>query len=109
MHASCPSCGVAFEREAGFYLGSIYFNYGLTALIAAIFYPLLRFNLILPNHVLMPLTLAFVVLFPLWFFRYARALWLGFDQYWDPRSEEPAVEDAAGNESSFAHRAGEGH
>jgi hypothetical protein len=32
--------------------------------------------------------LAFVVLFPIWFFRYARALWLGFDQYMDPRRGE---------------------
>ncbi|MEY4176819.1 MAG: hypothetical protein RLY70_393, partial [Planctomycetota bacterium] len=28
---------------------------------------------------------AFTVLFPMWFFRYARALWLGFDQMMDPR------------------------
>ena len=27
---------------------------------------------------------AFCVLFPLWFFRYARSLWLGFDYYFDP-------------------------
>jgi hypothetical protein len=26
----------------------------------------------------------FVVLFPIWFFRYARALWMSFDEYWDP-------------------------
>ena len=29
--------------------------------------------------------LVFVLIFPLWFFRYARSLWLGFDQYMDPR------------------------
>jgi hypothetical protein len=95
MHTRCSCCGVTFERESGFYLGSIYFNYGLTALIAAIFYPVLWFNRVLPSHLLMPITLAFVLLFPLWFFRYARALWLGFDQYWDPRHEQPELEDAA--------------
>ena len=41
---SVQSCGVAFEREAGFYLGSIYVNYGVTALVVAIGYPLLLFN-----------------------------------------------------------------
>ena len=89
MNKSCSACGVTFEREAGFYLGSIYFNYGLTAMIVAIGYPLLRFNQVLPNQWLMPLTMAVAVLFPVWFFRYARALWIGFDQYWDPRQDEP--------------------
>jgi hypothetical protein len=27
-------------------------------------------------------------MFPMWFFRYARSLWLGFDQYVDPRKGE---------------------
>jgi hypothetical protein len=99
MHPRCPACGAKFEREAGFYLGSIYFNYGLTALIAAIAYPLLRFNRVLPNEVLMPLTVGFAIVFPIWFFRYARALWLGFDQYWDPRrgEEETGLQGPAGN------------
>jgi uncharacterized protein (DUF983 family) len=88
MHKQCPHCGAAFEREPGFFLGSIYFNYGLTALIVAIAYPVLMFNRILSHEWLMAITLTFVVLFPLWFFRYARSLWLGFDQYWDPRSGE---------------------
>ena len=38
MHERCPNCGVKFEREPGFFLGSIYINYGLTALIVAIAY-----------------------------------------------------------------------
>ena len=32
----------------------------------------------------------FCIVFPLWFFRYARALWLGFDVFWDPTSEANA-------------------
>jgi hypothetical protein len=68
-------------------------NYGLTALIAAVAYPLLSFNEIAaPNSVLIG-TLLFVVLFPLWFFRYARSLWLGFDEYFDPRTTEPRTRD----------------
>ena len=34
--------------------------------------------------------IAFIVLFPLWFFRYARSIWLAFDQFWDPDKEEPS-------------------
>ncbi len=87
MNAHCPHCGVSLQREPGFFLGSIYFNYGLTALITAIAYPALMFNGV-PDKYLVPATLGFALLFPLWFFRYARSLWLGFDQYMDPRTGE---------------------
>lgn len=85
MRERCQNCGLVFQREPGFYLGAIYFNYGLTALaITAAFFGLYLGAGIQPDVLLWPLT-AFCVLFPLWFFRYARALWLGFDQFWDPR------------------------
>jgi uncharacterized protein (DUF983 family) len=88
MHEVCPHCGVTLAREPGFYLGSIYFNYGLTALIVAIAYPLLLFNGVAKSNVLLGGSLAFVILFPLVFFRHARSLWLGFDQFVDPREGE---------------------
>jgi uncharacterized protein (DUF983 family) len=52
MHKQCPHCGATFEREPGFFLGSIYVNYGLTALIVAIAYPALMFNRILSESAL---------------------------------------------------------
>lgn len=88
MHARCPACDASFQREEGFYLGSIYFNYGLTALIVAITYPVLLFTRTVPEKPLLFGSLAFTLLFPLWFFRYARALWLGFDQWMDPQRGE---------------------
>ena len=88
VHKSCSECGASFEREPGFFLGSIYFNYGLTALIVAIAYPLLLFTETLPENVLMWSSLTFTVLFPMWFFRYARALWAAFDELWDPRPDD---------------------
>lgn len=88
MNDTCANCGADFRREGGFYLGSIYFNYGLTTLVIMIAYPLLLFTGTLSNNVLLFVALAFVLLFPLWFFRYARSLWLGFDQYCDPRPGE---------------------
>lgn len=98
MHESCGHCGISFEREPGFFLGSIYFNYGLTALVVAIAYPLLLFNKVVSENALMGIMLAFVVLFPMWFFRYARSLWLGFDQLWDPR-DRSAGETRDANQS----------
>lgn len=106
MYPKCSECGVVFERDPGFFLGSIYFNYGLTALIAAITYPVLLFTETVPEKPLLWSTLAFTLVFPLWFFRYARSLWLGFDQYVDPRErydvppEIPAGSQIASQASS---------
>ena len=85
MYDACPNCEAVYEREAGFYLGSIYVNYGLTALIVAIGYPLLLFNQVVEENALLLIALAFSILFPIGFFRYARALWIGFDEFCDPR------------------------
>jgi hypothetical protein len=93
MHANCPSCRVKFEREPGFFLGSIYINYGLTALIVAIAYPVLLFRYRVAEAPLMIGSATFIVLFPLLFFRHARSLWLGFDQWRDPHPGEEGTEN----------------
>jgi uncharacterized protein (DUF983 family) len=85
MHAECPHCQLRFEREPGFFLGSIYVNYGLTAMLVIVLYLGLFFWARVSGQTAVVIAAAFSVLFPLWFFRYARSLWLGFDQYWDPR------------------------
>ena len=33
MRSRCDWCGLIYEREPGFFLGSIYVNYGLTAVL----------------------------------------------------------------------------
>jgi hypothetical protein len=66
-------------------LGAIYFNYGLTALILSIAYPLLVLTGGMTPRGALGVGFAFAVLFPLFFFRYARSLWLGFDEFLDPR------------------------
>jgi hypothetical protein len=88
MHNECPHCGVKFEREPGFFLGSIYINYGLTALIVAIAYPVLLFNGLAKDTTLLIGAIAFTIVFPLLLFPWARSLWLGFDQWHDPREGE---------------------
>jgi hypothetical protein len=87
MHEACSACGRTFEREPGFFLGSIYFNYGLTALIVAIAYPVLLFGLGVAETPLLAGAAVFVLLFPMLFFPLARSLWLGFDQFADPREQ----------------------
>lgn len=79
MHETCPHCGLRFEREPGYFLGSIYINYGLTALITTITYVSLRFGSKFEAKPLAAVLIAFCVIFPTFFFRYARALWLALD------------------------------
>lgn len=83
MYERCPTCSMKYERERGFFLGAIYVNYGLTALISTLAYPILLFSGTLDRHQTFGVTIAFVVLFPLWFFHYARSLWVGFDYFCD--------------------------
>jgi uncharacterized protein (DUF983 family) len=91
MHDGCPDCGLQFQREPGFFLGSIYFNYGMTALLVTVSYFACFFGTdISPNHLLWG-EFAFCLLFPLWFFRYARSLWLGFDEFVDARQTDRSV------------------
>ena len=91
MHRACPHCGAVFEREPGFFLGSIYINYGLTALIVAVAYPMLLFNGLVRETPLLVGAVAFTVIFPILLFPWARSLWLGFDQWRDPQEGESGM------------------
>jgi hypothetical protein len=87
MPKNCPECGLKLEREPGYYLGSIYVNYGLTAILmtASYFILFLEFG-VHPDYLLWG-CFAFALLFPAFFFPFARALWLAFDLSWDPPEE----------------------
>jgi uncharacterized protein (DUF983 family) len=88
IHRTCPECGVLIDREAGYFLGSIYFNYGATCTIAMVVYMIGFFGFGLTNRELVPPIVLFAIFFPLYFLRYARASWLVFDQYFQPREPE---------------------
>jgi uncharacterized protein (DUF983 family) len=96
MNERCPHCSVIFQREPGFFLGSIYINYGLTALIVAVAYPVLRFYYQWPKMQLLAGSLAFVVVFPILIFPWTRSLWMGFDQWHDPRDGEVGTRETSG-------------
>lgn len=95
MHANCAACARRFSRDAGYLLGSIYFNYGITASIVVVAYFAMFFGDILSDAQRLILLLAFGVLFPMWFFRYARALWMAFDERWDPWPNEEELRNMA--------------
>lgn len=84
----CTSCRMKFERAPGFFLGSIYVNYGLTAIAVTVAYVTLHVGLGWTNRQLtLPLT-GFCMLFPALAFRHTRALWLAMDCHWDASAME---------------------
>lgn len=83
MPERCSECRLKFERAPGYFLGSTYINYGLTAVSLTAAYVLLHFGAGLSNRQLFwPLT-AFCIAVPLTVFRHARALWLALDSHFD--------------------------
>ncbi len=84
MNGKCAPCGLTFDRGPGYFLGSIYINYGLTALLVTGGYFAGFFTDVISPTVLLWTCVGFCVVFPLLFFRFARSFWLGLDLYFDP-------------------------
>lgn len=99
MHGSCGECGLVFQREPGYWLGSIYFNYGLTALLVTVGYLGLWFADVVSPEALVAILAGFAVVFPVWFFRYARSLWIGFDHLMDPSGHVAKGKDGEAEEN----------
>ena len=105
MNDPCPECGRKYDRAPGYLLGSIYFNYGITAIQVVIIYFSLYLFSDLTGKQLLLITATFTLLFPLWFFRYARALWIAFDEKFDPWPNEfEALELAKGKPETETSR-----
>ena len=93
MRDPCQSCGRKFNRAPGYLLGSVYFNYGVTAILVVVLYFSLFFTQAMNSNGRLLTLSAFSLLFPLWFFRYARALWIAFDEQFDPWPNEDERRD----------------
>jgi uncharacterized protein (DUF983 family) len=76
MNTACPQCELKLEPEPGFYLGSAYANYAATTLIETAAFVVAVFGFGCNKDVVLWGCVGFAVLFPLWFFRYARSIWL---------------------------------
>jgi uncharacterized protein (DUF983 family) len=101
MHEKCDHCGFQFERSPGYWLGSIFVNYGLTALLVTAAYIILFFTEALPETAILWLLVAFSVVFPLLFFRWARSFWLAIDLVFDPQIDDRAAGAADGPRSDL--------
>jgi ABC-2 type transport system ATP-binding protein len=91
MQPECPTCGLKFEREPGYFLGAIYINYAATVgCMLAGFFALDYFvNLSLTYQIIV--WSSFGVVFPILFYRYSKSLWLCLDYLFSP-VEEDSVE-----------------
>lgn len=91
MHVRCPECGHTYEREPGYFVGSLYISYAMAIAVLG------TFTLI--GHLLFPeVDLGWIVLGAIVAFlplvptatRYARVLWMYID-----RSIWPVAGDGA--------------
>ena len=84
MLPACASCGLSFERAQGYFVGAIYVNYAATTPIAVGGALVLWRVAGLDPVWQLALWGPFVVVFPLWFFRWSRSLWLAVELLANP-------------------------
>jgi uncharacterized protein (DUF983 family) len=84
MAPRCTACGLQFERAQGYWVGAIYVNYGVTVIIALAGAFTVWGVAGISTADQLWLWIPFVVLFPLWFFRYSRSLWLAIELMVNP-------------------------
>jgi uncharacterized protein (DUF983 family) len=90
MHTRCPVCDLLFDREPGYFMGSLYISYAISC--AVLLTGMFVGHLLAPNLDLGWLVLILGVLYlpfvPL-VTRYARVLWIYFDRWaWPTRPGE---------------------
>ena len=79
MHDRCSACGSSFAREPGFYLGSIYINYGATVIVTGALYAALVAGAGASPEAALAACLVVAVVLPVLLFRHARSLLLALD------------------------------
>lgn len=89
MHSNCPVCGLKFECEPGYFLGAMYFSYGMGIPPLTLMTIFQRW--ILPERSMISCILVSTLIFlpmvvPI--VRYSRVMWLHLDRFFDP--QEPS-------------------
>lgn len=83
MHERCPTCGIRFEREPGFFVGAYLMNFAIV--IVLLFIECMAFVGWKATHqdagVTVPIVagLIIAVVAPLFFYPYSRTLWSALD------------------------------
>jgi uncharacterized membrane protein YraQ (UPF0718 family) len=95
MRDHCPSCGLAFEREPGYWVGAVIIN---TIVIFATFLVFFGGMVLItypdvPWGLVLGITLAANVVIPILFYPISKSLWSALELSWHPL--EPHEIDAA--------------
>ena len=84
MYKHCPSCGLKYEREVGYFYGSMYVSYGMQTALVTFLYLLNIFLFHMPSLYLVFLIIGLAaVLFPVTF-RWSRIMWIAFFTKYEP-------------------------
>ena len=84
MKRNCGVCDLRFERrEPGYFLGALYFSYGLGVLLAAPPAAYFWWQGVSLGGIALLIT-GELILFSPWIFQYSRVLFLHLDQVFDP-------------------------
>lgn len=84
MHEHCPHCGLKYERETGFFYGSMYVAYALSVAFSVAVYVAIYTFADIPLWLYLVINaLVLIVMVPV-NFRLARMLWLNFFVKYEP-------------------------
>ena len=83
MFTHCQICDLKFEREQGYFVGAMYLNYGATVLLAFPGYFAFELFTAIPFIVNFGVWGVVSAVFPIFFYRYSKSLWLNFDYILD--------------------------
>jgi uncharacterized protein (DUF983 family) len=86
----CPRCGYPYEREAGYFLVSVWIiNYGAGSVLGILIYLLMELFVPLSLGQLILAVVVPIFFFNILFARHAKALFIALDHYWDPHEKDP--------------------
>lgn len=76
LNKNCPDCGLQFERDEGFFLGSMSLNYGVTIFVFLVPVMFLYLAGVLSGTMASMLAGVGAIIFPILFYRASRSWWL---------------------------------
>jgi uncharacterized protein (DUF983 family) len=85
----CPSCGVTFEREEGYFVGAISINLVTTEAALLFVYLLCLLTVGFNERLIFTVLLPVGLLFPVAFYHHSWGAWLAFDHFIEPLPKLP--------------------
>jgi Protein of unknown function (DUF983) len=76
LNKACPACGLQFERDEGFFIGSMSLNYGVTLVVFVTPVIVLAYRGVIGTTLATVLAGIGAIGFPMLFYRSSRSWWL---------------------------------